>query len=170
MPRQELDDFEEIVKVLCQHKTVKALYCFKQHGDVDRLTHSLNVAKLSFLIGKKLGLDCKALAKAGLLHDFHHSERFSIKNKKTKVFSHALTATQNAQKIFGLTKKEENIIRSHMFPLSLVPPKSKEAVLVNCVDKYCTIIELFEFWFRPRQQRERVLKVGHKYKVSNKAC
>jgi hypothetical protein len=43
---------------------------------------------------------------------------------------------KKAQEDFDLTEKERNIIRGHMWPLTLVhPPKSKEAILVCLADK-----------------------------------
>ena len=46
-----------------------------------------------------------------------------------------------------LTKKEENIIHSHMRPLTLrAIPKSKEAFIICLVDKWCAIIESKEHY------------------------
>ena len=38
---------------------------------------------------------------------------------------------------FELTRREENIISRHMFPLNIVPPMCKEAWLVCLADKIC---------------------------------
>jgi uncharacterized protein len=47
-----------------------------------------------------------------------------------------------AVKHFDLNQKERNIILRHMWPLTVIPPKSKEAMIVSMMDKYCTVREL----------------------------
>jgi uncharacterized protein len=58
-------------------------------------------------------------------------------------FSHPIVAMHNAEKYFDLDNKVLNIIESHMFPLTITHvPKSKEAIIVCFVDKYCAIREM----------------------------
>ncbi|MGN0588495.1 MAG: hypothetical protein ACI4KO_03080, partial [Ruminiclostridium sp.] len=48
----------------------------------------------------------------------------------------------NAVRNFRLNKKELDIIRTHMWPLTLRKlPKHRESWLVCIVDKYCSILE-----------------------------
>ena len=48
----------------------------------------------------------------------------------------------NAQRVFGITKKEQNVIASHMWPLTFRHiPTCREAVIVCLADKYCAIVE-----------------------------
>ena len=57
-------------------------------------------------------------------------------------FSHAHTALLNASTRFSLTDKEKDIIAHHMWPLNLTKvPRSREALLVCLVDKYCSTVE-----------------------------
>ena len=50
----------------------------------------------------------------------------------------------NAEQEFDLNETERDIIRSHMWPLTLFHmPKSKEAALVCLADKICTLQEFF---------------------------
>ena len=48
-----------------------------------------------------------------------------------------------------LSEKENNIIRSHMFPLAKEFPKSKEALIVGCADKSVAFYEFLKFKFKP---------------------
>lgn len=57
-------------------------------------------------------------------------------------FSHPGSACVNAQRVFGITKKEQNVIASHMWPLTFRHiPTCREAVIVCLADKYCAIVE-----------------------------
>ena len=58
-------------------------------------------------------------------------------------FYHPIAALENARKCVALTPLEENIIRRHMFPVTLVPPASREGLAVCLVDKLCALYEGF---------------------------
>ena len=61
-----------------------------------------------------------------------------------------LLARQNAERCFALSPKVRNIIRSHMWPLTLFhAPSSREAVIVCIADKYCAVLEAL---YRHRQK------------------
>ena len=105
----------------------------------------MNVVKLSFWINKHLHLSAneRALLTGALLHDFY---LYDWHEKSTwhrwHGFSHPSRAWENARRHFPMGAKEENIIRSHMWPL--IPwqiPKSREAVIVCLADKCCSLYE-----------------------------
>ena len=68
-----------------------------------------------------------------------------IQHGRVSVFIHGFfhpgIAMKNADKHFGLSKKEKDIIKHHMFPLTFPWPRSKEALLVCFVDKALSIKE-----------------------------
>mgnify|MGYP000786537243 FL=1 len=44
--------------------------------------------------------------------------------------------------MFGITKKEQSIISSHMWPLTFRHvPSCREAIIVCLADKYCAVVE-----------------------------
>ena len=44
--------------------------------------------------------------------------------------------------MFGITKKEQSIISSHMWPLTFRHvPTCREAIIVCLADKYCAVVE-----------------------------
>ena len=47
------------------------------------------------------------------------------------------------QKDFYLTDIEEDLILHHMFPLTLIPPKTTEGMVLCIADKLCTVYEIF---------------------------
>ena len=78
-----------------------------------------------------------------MLHDYY---QYDIKKEGLSAYKHGTShpqiAMEKADKDFHLTDKEKNIIRSHMWPLTLGhPPKSKEAILVSLADKDVAAVE-----------------------------
>ena len=49
----------------------------------------------------------------------------------------------NASKLFNLTDREKNIIRTHMFPINLAIPRYLESWLVSIVDKGVAFYEFY---------------------------
>ena len=130
--------YEELNKLVMDSR-IRRLSKYPQHNGSNTLTHCVQVAKRSFALAEEFGwdIDEKELARGAMLHDYYQydikKEGFSAYHHGT---SHPLTAMKKAQEDFDLTEKERNIIRGHMWPLTLVhPPKSKEAILVCLADK-----------------------------------
>jgi len=115
------------------------------HHDSNRLNHCLKVSYLSYKVCKKLNLNYESVAKAGLLHDFYFertTDRTTAEEKfKLYTNEHPEQAVFNAKTICDLTPLEENIIVSHMWPLSTHFPKYKESLVIGGVDKYLSLIE-----------------------------
>ncbi len=117
-----------------------------QHGNVSVYGHSAAVAAYSVKLAEKLGIryDKRSLIRGALLHDFFLYDWHKTNNVGDGLhgFAHPLTASKNAVRNFRLNKKELDIIRTHMWPLTLRKlPKHRESWLVCIVDKYCSILE-----------------------------
>ncbi len=118
---------------------------YVQHGSVSTYDHCIRVAATSYWLNKRfhLGADEQALMTGAMLHDFYlydwHNQ--SLDNG-LHGFTHPAKACDNAVEHFDINEKEQNIIRSHMWPLTLVhPPKCREAAIVCIADKYCSLEE-----------------------------
>ncbi len=140
----ENEEYREFVSSILNHKEFSKLESIKHH-DSNRLKHSLRVSYYSYLIAKKLHLDCESVARGGLLHDFfiERTVNYDTIKEKVKLYTvdHPGYALENAQKYFNLNEKEANMIRSHMFPLDYHVPKYKESWVVNLVDKGVSFYE-----------------------------
>lgn len=137
--------FWEEVRQVCSSSRMNKSRTFYQHGKINIYVHSLRVAYICYYWVKKyhLHVDEKALIRGALLHDYflydwHDKEH---EHKRPHGFFHPSAALCNAKQDFILTRKEENIIQRHMFPLTLISPGCKEAWLVCMADKVCSTRE-----------------------------
>lgn len=114
-----------------------------EHHGITRYEHSVKVSYYSYKLAKLFKLNYKDVARAGLLHDYFITDpNCSFKDKIKSTFSHSKAALNTANKVFGVSKMEADIIRSHMFPFGSTVPKYAESWIVNFVDK---LIGLSEF-------------------------
>ncbi|MCL1831764.1 MAG: HD domain-containing protein [Oscillospiraceae bacterium] len=121
---------------------------YVQHGDVSVFSHSVAVAEYSCRLARKLRLrvDFRSLVRGALLHDYFrydwHDDWDLLHG-----FKHPRIALENARELFGLNARECNIIRKHMWPMTVLNiPTCREAWLVCLIDKYCTVLETFKIY------------------------
>ena len=115
-----------------------------QHGGITTYDHCRNVARISYAIacGLHLRVDEKSLVRGAFLHDYFLYDWHGHKGEGLHGFTHPLEAERNARRDFAVSDKEADIIRSHMWPLTITRiPRSREAVLVNLSDKLCSARE-----------------------------
>ena len=143
-------EFKLLVEDLISNETVQEMKQYRQHYDTSTFEHCLYVSYISYKICKKLKLDYKAAARAGMLHDlFLYDWRNSKKLlnlERSHAFIHPKIALENASKLFELTKKEKDIIKKHMWPVTIAFPRYPESFIVTFVDKYSAIQESFVFY------------------------
>lgn len=123
------------------HPMFKKQVEYIQHGKTSVLEHVIEVSfscYLKYYNNKKI--DLRSLVRGALLHDFFlydwHIKKKLIGRKGLHGYNHPKVALNNASKEFTLSKKERNIIRSHMWPLTFFHfPCCKEAWIVSLIDK-----------------------------------
>lgn len=138
--RDRLAEFTEIIKPLCEHPDVARLADYKHHRDTSRLEHSIEVAWLSYLTAKKMSLDCRATVRGAILHDLFFYD-WLCEGPRLHGFRHPKISLTNAQKVTSLSSKEIDIIKKHMWPLTVIPPRYLESWVVCFIDTYCTVKE-----------------------------
>ena len=137
LSQTERERLSAILEQYDHHPKVQEMREFIQHGDVTTYQHCKTV------------VDETTLAVGAFLHDFylydwHKQGSFRGLRHLFEMhgFSHPGSACVNAQRVFGITKKEQNVIASHMWPLTFRHiPTCREAVIVCLADKYCAIVE-----------------------------
>lgn len=115
-----------------------------QHGSKSVMDHSMDVAKMCIWIAKKFRIDCnhKELVRGALLHDyFLYDWHTKGEGHQLHGFFHPGIALRNASLEYNLSDTEKEIIRKHMWPLTIIPPTCREAWIVTTADKYCSLLE-----------------------------
>lgn len=120
---------------------------YLQHGSTSCLMHCIAVAYYSYQLSKKLRilkLNEKDLIRGALLHDYFLYD-WHIKDSSRPLHgtNHPEIACRNAEQDFRLSDIERDIIRKHMFPCTIIPPRYLESAIVCIVDKFCSINESF---------------------------
>ena len=91
-----------------------------------------------------------------MLHDlFLYDWRIKQPDRKRfHGFRHPRIALNNANELFDLSKKEQDIILKHMWPITIIPPYYLESFIVSCVDKYCALLESKEHYLKFFQSKK----------------
>ena len=135
--------FASLIRPISEDPRCQDMKQYIQHGKITTYDHCMDVAKTSYKLGAALRMKVheKELVRGAFLHDYflydwHHHD------KPWHGYTHPSTAAENADRDFDATPLEREIIRSHMWPLTLrTLPKSREAVLVCIADKICSLKE-----------------------------
>ena len=133
-------EFMRLAAPMLENPAVARLSEYRHHRDKSRLEHVKEVAWLSFCLGNRLSLDCEAIVRGALLHDLFYYD-WLRGGPRLHGFRHHIIALENARMIMPLSLKEEDIIKKHMWPLTLIPPRYPESLVVCLVDTYCSIMD-----------------------------
>ncbi|MCD4744028.1 MAG: HD domain-containing protein [Desulfobacteraceae bacterium] len=137
-------EFINIAKPLLENSALRTLSQFDHHRGKTRLEHVREVAYLSFKWGKRLSLDCNAIVRGALLHDLFYYD-WLHEGPRFHGFRHHNIALKNAHKVTDLSKKEEDIIKKHMWPLTIIPPIYMESLIVSLIDTFCSARDYVNF-------------------------
>ena len=134
-------EFNNIVSDILKNKEFIDLKYEIHHG-ISRLDHSLNVARLTYKMCKRLHVkNYEEITRAALLHDFFRTE-----DVPEKCFlNHPLKAVENSKKNFEISDFQENIIAAHMFPVTKTIPKHVGSWIVSGADKAVAIYECTKY-------------------------
>lgn len=135
-------EYMSCVKDIMDSPVFQSMDRYIQHGNTTTKTHCIQVSYLSYCICKKHSLDYVTAARAGLLHDLFLYDWHTAGNH-IHGFTHPRVAMRNARKYFDLTPQEQNIILRHMWPLTPIPPRSAEGMVIVYADKFCSVNEVY---------------------------
>ncbi len=135
-------EFLDVIENLIDAPEFKRLSECRHHYGVTRMQHCINVAYYSFVVCRRLGLNYRAAARAGLLHDlFYYDWNSETMSFKQHAYSHSKDALKNAEKLTELTELERDIIKNHMWLCGAIWPRYRETYIVSVADKICALWE-----------------------------
>ena len=137
MTKEKEKQFRRMVNRVTSTGRTQEMKNYVQHGTVTTYDHCLSVAEMSYRLKEWLHLSVneEEMIRGAMLHDYflydwHHHDG------PLHGFYHPVAALANANRDFDLSPREQNIIYSHMWPLTITKlPKSREAWLVSVADK-----------------------------------
>ena len=144
LSEENYDLLDEAIHQLCEQGRLLEEQNAMQHGSTSVYEHSVNVAYKSLLLAEnfRLPVDKQSLVRGALLHDyFLYDWHEKDGGHRLHGFFHAERALHNARRDFNLNFIERDIIRKHMFPLNITPPKFRESWIVTWADKLCAAEE-----------------------------
>lgn len=152
LSRRDLSSFEEYYSCigdLLECNDVQQLKQFSHHIGTSRFQHCLNVSYYNFALCRLLGLNSKAAARAGLLHDlFFYDRKTHEKIQNRHPAEHANIAFYNASMRFSISEPEGDMILNHMWPMTPHIPRYAETYVITVVDKLCAAAELSSYFFK----------------------
>ncbi len=140
------NEYYDSIYDLIDKNEVQMLKQYTQHMFTSRFQHCINVSYYSFLIAKKLNLDAYSAARAGLLHDLYYydwktDDQRPYQGNHAKI--HPIIALENTKKMIETNESMDDAIIHHMWPLKTTHPKTSIGWIVQGVDKYCAILEIY---------------------------
>ncbi len=119
-----------------------------QHGNTSIRDHSISVACMCVKLARTFRMqkyDHYDLIRGALLHDyFLYDWHISDPNRKgLHGYTHASEAVQRAADDFSVTPKMASMMKTHMWPLNLAIPRTREAWILTTADKICSLAETF---------------------------
>ncbi|MBR6044659.1 MAG: HDIG domain-containing protein [Ruminococcus sp.] len=142
---KEAEEFYHFIKDLMENDVVCEMKNFRHHYSTTCYQHCINVAYYNYIICRKLGLDARKAARAGLLHDLYlydWRDQPRKRGEKPHGMRHPGIALENAKLNFDISKREEDIIVKHMWPLTLKLPRYAESYVIVVTDKYAAMLEI----------------------------
>ena len=139
-------EFQHCLSEMVEHPAIQILKEIPQHKGGTTFSHCVNVAKTAYQLAKKWHweIDIRTLVRGIMLHDYYlyDTETMPYSDYRHSL-AHPKLAASNAEKHFTLSKKERNMILSHMWPIPGAPlPRCKEAWLLCIADKICAQKEM----------------------------
>ena len=142
----DLYNFFGIVGDIVSHPEFLKLRFEKHHGS-NRYDHSLRVAIKTYKFAIKHKLDVVEVTRASLLHDFFFNKDFGSNEQLSDIYINFIRFTYHYQ---------EDIIKTHMFPITREVPKSNAAMIVSLIDKEVSIYETFKYRLRINSHNEPI--------------
>lgn len=165
---EQKEYLENIYQKFLNDEKVLRMKEIPMHRGSNCYIHSFKVARLAIkraLRHKKADLEIILIA--SIFHDYYlYDWRKEKRYKKGHGKQHPYIAAYNAERDFGISKEEQDVIESHMWPTNIKRfPKTKEARIVSFADKTIATKEfLCSKKFKVKRQDKYLNEISHLFK------
>ena len=140
LPAEKREKFRRILEETRKDSRFDTMENFMQHGDTTVRQHCIHVAHTAYYLAWRFNWKVNEddLIRGALLHDYFLYD-WHENNWPNKIhgYTHPGKALKNAEQDFDLSNRERDMIRHHMFPLTIFPPRTKEGWILCLADKIC---------------------------------
>ena len=140
-------EFYHLIRDIVKTKEFRSMKQCKHHIKGSVYDHSVKVAYLCYRHYKKHGTKDRLaeFVRGALLHDFYlYDWHDMLPGHRLHIFTHPKYALQNALRHYpDLTPHERDMIGRHMFPLTVLPPKTRAGWLICYYDKVAALGDYF---------------------------
>lgn len=140
-------EFVLLIRDILRSPEFRQMKQYRSHIRSTLYDHSVKVAYLCFLHHKrwKMRIDIAEFVRGALLHDFFlYDLRNEGKGYLRHWFRHPQISLNNAlSKYPTITEAQRDMIKNHMFPVTLKPPRTKAGWLVCFYDKIAATSDRF---------------------------
>ena len=136
-------EFYNLIRDIVSSEEYRTMKNNQHHVKSNVYNHSVKVAYLCYKHHKRFGtkIDLQEFIRGALLHEYYLYDWHDRKPEhRYHGFMHPKRALKNAlQKYPDLTEMEKDMIVRHMFPLTVIPPKTKAGWIICFYDKVAAI-------------------------------
>ena len=144
-------EFTALVRDILHTEEFRRMKRYRHHKNSTLYDHSVKVAFLCYKYHKKhprmaKRISLEELTRAAILHDYYlYDLHGSGEKHKRHWVAHPKTALANAlSKYPSLTGAQQDMIKNHMFPLTLTPPKTEAGWLISVCDKIAAVHDRYK--------------------------
>lgn len=142
------EKFCALIREIVSTKEFQGMKRYQHHIKGSVFDHSVKVAYLCYKHYRRFGthIDLKELLRGALLHDFYLYDWHDwVPGHRLHLFTHPKFALQNALKKYpDLTRREQDMIRNHMFPVTpWTLPRTKAGWIICFYDKVAALSDYF---------------------------
>ena len=142
--QKKIKEYYDIYSEFYQINKYREMKSIIHHGN-NRLAHIRRVAKMSFYMSRLFKLDYISCTRGAMMHDFFIKEDITKKEYKKFLKKHPYIALKNSKDYFEVNEVEEDIIKTHMYPITNVKQYYRESKIVCICDKIVSTYEFFRY-------------------------
>lgn len=138
---EDLEFFFLTIKKIIYTQDFMKLKQFRHHGNITTYSHVIKVAYMSYCyaVRHQLKINRLELIRSALFHDLYF---YDWHDRHNGIHLHGLfhpkKAVKNAKRLYQISIREKRHIIHHMFPLTPLPPTTKEGWIICIFDKLAT--------------------------------